>query len=339
MTNFGLQPACFVATSATNTYYFITYQYKPSRDNDHTSSSTTTSVQMIYVEQDLGRLKSKLPPVHSFLSITLLFWLTTGLTQLPVDVIWKENPKTGEIIYTASCPEPGLYSIEVDVKMKGLTADHPLPLQVALWGPFKDREILRLTRVRADLGYSTRSTYRVAQGDVLNVHPDDDHLYWLPFEPGVNVTVFQGFNGSFSHRRDYAIDLDVPEGTPITATRDGVVIGSRESSNRRCAEERCASYGNFILIQHADGTIGNYVHLQKDGVLVEIGDSVEAGQLIGYSGNTGWSTGPHLHFDVSVPEFSGRKTIPFQLMDATGKGRVPKEGESYSRQMEDVKDR
>lgn len=134
------------------------------------------------------------------------------------------------MIYTASCPEPGLYSIEVDVKMKGLTAIYPLPLQVAYGARSKTGRSCRLTRVRADLGYSTRSTYRVAQGDVLNVHPDDDHLYWLPFEPGVNVTVFQGFNGSFSHRRDYAIDLDVPEGTPITATRDGVVIGSRESS-------------------------------------------------------------------------------------------------------------
>lgn len=270
--------------------------------------------------------------------ILLLFFVSSASGQLPVTVTWKEQPKTGDIIYTASCPAKGLYSIEVDVKMKGLTANHPLPLRISLWGPFEDTEILRLTRTRSDGGYSSKSTYTIAQGNVWDVKPDLDHLYWVPFEPGREVSVFQGFKGSFSHRGAYAIDLDVEVGTPITAAREGVVIDIKEGSNRRCPEERCAPYGNYILIQHPDGTIGNYVHLQKDGVLVEIGDSVQAGQLIGLSGNTGWSTGPHLHFDVSQPDISGRKTIPFLLLGPSGEGVTPKEGKRYFRTDHPVKD-
>lgn len=267
-----------------------------------------------------------------FLSVILFFFLhSTGFSQLPVTVTWKEQPKTGDIVYTASCPAKGLYSIEVEVNMKGLTSDHPLPLRVALWGPFEDMEILRLSRSSTNGGYSSKTTYTIAQGNAWDVHPDKDHVYWVPFEPGRAATIFQGFKGSYSHRKDYAIDLDVEVGTPITAAREGIVIALKESSNRRCPEERCAPYGNYILIQHPDGTIGNYVHLQKDGVLVETGDSIQAGQLIGLSGNTGWSTGPHLHFDVSQPDIAGRKTIPFLLKGPNAQGIVPKEGHTYVR--------
>ena len=71
------------------------------------------------------------------------------------------------------------------------------------------------------------------------------------------------------------------------------------------------SRANYVKIRHDDGTIGNYVHLQHDGVLVEVGDKVRTGDVIGMSGNTGFTTGPHLHFEVRV---NGDPTNPRQYL-------------------------
>jgi len=77
-----------------------------------------------------------------------------------------------------------------------------------------------------------------------------------------------------------------------------VVIAAREDSDEGGLKTENLSDGNYISIQHADGSVANYWHLKKDGVLVNIGDSIKAGQLIGMSGNTGYSAFPHLHFEV-----------------------------------------
>lgn len=264
----------------------------------------------------------------------LLFWLLVRLqlnAQSPVVIQWTEDPKTGDVVYTATCDQPGLYSIELDVQVRNLVADQSLPVQVALWGPFEPTEVLRLKQKRKGQGYSSNSSYTISQGDVWNVHPDADQVYWLPVEPGRRVRINQGFKGASSHRNDYAIDLDLPVGTPIMAARAGKVIDLKDDSDRRCNAPRCMKYSNYILIQHADGTYGNYVHLQQGGAEVRIGEEVEAGQQIGKSGNTGYTSGPHLHFDVSVPNGLNRKTIPFKLLDASGKAVVPREGQMYSR--------
>ena len=251
--------------------------------------------------------------------------------QSPVVIQWTEDPTTGDVVYTAACDQAGLFSIELDVQVRNLVADQALPVQIAVWGPFEKREVLRLKQKRRGQGYSSRSSYTISQGDVWNVHPDADQIYWLPVEPGRPVRINQGFKGATSHRNDYAIDLDMPVGTPVTAARAGRVIDLKEDSDRHCNAPRCMKYGNFVLIQHEDGTFGNYVHLQQGGVDVEIGDLVEAGQRIGRSGNTGYTSGPHLHFDVSVPNGLNRRTIPFQIMDASGKPVRPREGQVYTR--------
>jgi murein DD-endopeptidase MepM/ murein hydrolase activator NlpD len=71
------------------------------------------------------------------------------------------------------------------------------------------------------------------------------------------------------------------------------------------AYDRC---NNYVLIRHADGTLGHYCHLQKGGVLVKVGQTVTAGEPIAHSGNTGFSTGPHLHFCVFMTR-NGRERV------------------------------
>ena len=83
-------------------------------------------------------------------------------------------------------------------------------------------------------------------------------------------------------------------------------------------EESYREKGNFLFVLHSDGTIGAYLHFKHRGVVVKKGDQIKEGTLIGYSGNTGFSTGPHLHFDVRAPE-SGKKIRTFPVSFRTEK--------------------
>ena len=136
-------------------------------------------------------------------------------------------------------------------------------------------------------------------GDMNAIH-QDDYLYSLPFAKNRDYRVVQGFNGGYSHQgaSKYALDFAMPVGTPVHAARAGVVIDLKEHNWRGGASRRFAKYANFVVILHEDGTTGEYYHLRKNGVAVETGQKVEVGQLIGFSGNTGFSSLPHLHFAV-----------------------------------------
>ncbi len=99
----------------------------------------------------------------------------------------------------------------------------------------------------------------------------------------------------------YSIDLIIPEGTPVYAAADGIVLDVKSDSNVGGGTRSFEKEENYIEIRHPDDEYSQYCHLRKDGAVVKIGDVVKAGQLIGYSGATGWLANvpePHLHFMV-----------------------------------------
>jgi murein DD-endopeptidase MepM/ murein hydrolase activator NlpD len=97
----------------------------------------------------------------------------------------------------------------------------------------------------------------------------------------------------------HAIDFAMPVGTPVVAAREGVVIAAEWRHEAGGKRLEFWSKGNAVRVRHPDGTIGNYVHLMHAGVAVEVGEPVQAGRILGYSGSTGFSSGPHLHFAVT----------------------------------------
>ena len=166
---------------------------------------------------------------------------------------------------------------------------------------------------------SRRSHYNYAfdwaLGNMYAEH-NDAYRYRLPFGESAKSRLVQGFNGSFSHRGSsrYAVDFAMPVGTPVLAARDGVVMDVVEKHNRGGASRRYARYANYVIIIHDDGTTGEYYHLRKNGAAVVVGDKVEAGDLIGYSGNTGFSSLPHLHFAVYRAKSHGKfESVPFRF--------------------------
>lgn len=148
--------------------------------------------------------------------------------------------------------------------------------------------------------------------------PDSSYVYSLPYAPMTRHKIMQGYNGRFSHQNQHALDFKMKEGTPIHATRGGVVVKVKQDSDKHGRTSAFAEHGNYIIIYHEDGTFAYYYHIPQNGSKVNVGEQVKQGQIIALSGNTGWTTSPHLHFVVKRTTEKGYKTIP-TLFCADGK--------------------
>ncbi|MFL9584589.1 M23 family metallopeptidase [Stenotrophomonas sp. AB1(2024)] len=148
-----------------------------------------------------------------------------------------------------------------------------------------------------------------------------DVAYPLPFDAR-RFQVTQAPRGRFSHddaeNRD-AVDFALPEGTPVLAARAGKVMQVQGNfSGHGLDPVRDRERANFIRVLHEDGSMAVYAHLREKGVLVRSGQRVEAGQRIGVSGNTGYSTAPHLHFVVQANVGMQLRSIPVRIVAPQG---------------------
>jgi murein DD-endopeptidase MepM/ murein hydrolase activator NlpD len=141
------------------------------------------------------------------------------------------------------------------------------------------------------------------------IKEDTSYIYWLPYKKGDRHLFIQGANSSFSHKGELSFDFKMKKGSKICAARPGIVIATKSDSNNGGLKDEFLDDGNHIIVQHDDGSTAHYWHLLQNGVVVKIGDNVTKGQIIGYSGNTGYTAFPHLHF---------------QLIDASGKEILPR---------------
>lgn len=145
-----------------------------------------------------------------------------------------------------------------------------------------------------------------------------NHVYLLPYEQGTSHWVAQGYESLFSHHGDYAIDFKMKPGTKVLAARSGVVVFVRRDDKRGGVGKKYVGTGNGIVVAHSDSTYAFYWHLQYNGALVSVGDTVAQGQWIGLSGSTGFSAFPHLHFEVTRSLHKSDNDFPVLFL--TGKG-------------------
>ena len=123
---------------------------------------------------------------------------------------------------------------------------------------------------------------------------------YTPWQCGESHKITQGNKGTYSHKagnkEQYAWDAGMPIGTPILAPAAGTITHVKQDSNTTCSSSCNAA--NYVAMTFDEGSAAVFVHLMQHGVPVSVGQHVNRGEIIGYSGNTGWSTGPHLHFQV-----------------------------------------
>jgi murein DD-endopeptidase MepM/ murein hydrolase activator NlpD len=216
-------------------------------------------------------------------------------------------------------------------RLKNLKAMAKLPCSIEL-GPNVKEKILDVDVVDRAQGASMQSRYSWVMGLASARHSDP--LYRLPFAVGSEVTVSQGFNGGSTHvgRECNAVDFSCPVGTKVYAARGGRVIAVESSHRQGGYDKRYRADANYIIIEHDDHTFGRYFHLRHNGAVVRVGEIVRTGQMIGYSGNTGYTSGPHLHFCVTSvdPESkSAPTTLPFRFETSGGEVDAPKTGDIY----------
>jgi murein DD-endopeptidase MepM/ murein hydrolase activator NlpD len=180
------------------------------------------------------------------------------------------------------------------------------------WSPSMSRAEVQLGRVDAD--------------------HDDGYLYRLPYGDDVSFPIIQGYGAKLSHRgpERYTLDFGMPVGTRVHAARDGVVVLVEDSHDKGCASEECGRYANFVVVLHADGTTGEYFHLERGSVEVRVGDRVQRGQWLARSGNTGFSTAPHLHFGVYRTDRElGNESLAVRFETRSGAINEPRSGAHY----------
>ena len=221
-------------------------------------------------------------------------------------------------------------TVTIEMEVENLSSTVSLPFTATI-PPQVKTNVFELSPENPREDSSWSYTYYATWGS-LHVDHDNDYNYGLPYPSGMRFPVSQGFHGKYSHTGGdcYSIDWKMPEGTPIHSARDGVVVGIKDDSSVGGSDKKYEWDANYVLIRHSDGTLGHYVHLQKNGVRVNLGQEVKAGDWIGLSGNTGHSTGPHLHFAVFKAQ-SGkqRETVPIKYRTAPLLAEVLAEGRSY----------
>ena len=180
------------------------------------------------------------------------------------------------------------------------------------------------------------STIRFEYGYVVG-EPGAQHRpsqpYRAPFAPARRFMVTQAPPDALTHvgpSSRNAIDIEMPVGTAVHAARAGTVINVAARHFRSGLSTQNLHEANFVQIMHDDGTYAIYAHLQLDTVRVKIGQQIARGEYIANSGNTGFSSGPHLHFVVLRNVGMRSESVPITLAGPGGAAVTPRSGQAVT---------
>lgn len=216
---------------------------------------------------------------------------------------------TAAALSTAAASGDGLSSMAASVTSLqapdtalGMGGQDPIPKGVTAEVPLSGRTMLAAASARNRVASIQASRAAAARQVALIEAARPKWILPIPKGKFVVSSCFEPRWGTFH----YGVDMAAPQGTPFFAAGDGVVLEAGPMSG----------FGNAIMIKHTDGTITVYGHEEK--YLVQKGEKVKAGQLIGLVGSEGESTGYHLHFEIRVDSENGTKTDPMDWLQARG---------------------
>lgn len=175
-------------------------------------------------------------------------------------------------------------------------------------------------------------SYRYLPGDPSTAHRPEGG-YQVPFSAGKTFPITQAYPEAITHQTvdSYqAVDIAMPIGTDVLAARSGIVFDVVSDNYKGGIERGYVSDANIIRILHDDGTFALYAHLNWNTIRVQPGDRVEAGEYIADSGNTGFSSGPHLHFAVQKNVGLRVDSLPVVFRGAGGAAVTPQSGNALT---------
>ena len=153
--------------------------------------------------------------------------------------------------------------------------------------------------------------------------------YRAPFAVSSDYRISQAYPDMITHTTPgsrHAVDIALPEGTPVYAARGGMVFDVAYDSYSGGTTEADRAKANLVRILHDDGTMAVYAHLAWNAIRVRPGTRVERGEYIANSGNTGFSTGPHLHFGVQRNDNGQVVSVPVTFEGSGGIAIAPESG-------------
>lgn len=262
------------------------------------------------------------------LSAVLCLGATSHAQSLQIS---KVTAVDGMPALNVESPFPCPVVLTLRASLTNMAANPALPLTIVL-PPLAKRNLITFRPIVKAKEWNWDYTYQWQIGDPSAKH-DDRVSYRLPYSSGEGYRVQQGFHGEFSHMGalEYATDWKMPVGSRVCAARDGIVVGIKADSDEGGPDhDKYAHKANYVSICHADGTIGEYLHLSKDGVRVRFGQKVKAGDWIALTGNTGFSSQPHLHFHTYIrTDATTFRTVPIRFQTANESAAQLKEGIIY----------
>tara|TARA_R110002096_G_scaffold64920_3_gene158053 strand:- start:41064 stop:42011 length:948 start_codon:yes stop_codon:yes gene_type:complete len=209
--------------------------------------------------------------------------------------------------------------------------EFPHPDDELRWviAPRSEQLLLHLEFLQQATAPHVRYRYHYLPGDPAAQHQAQNG-YQVPFSAAQSFPVTQAFPDTMTHQSldsVRAVDIAMPIGTDVFAARGGVVFDVASQNFRSGLDAaRDGPAANIVRILHDDGTFGLYAHLNWNSIRVKPGDHVEAGQYIADSGNTGFSSGPHLHFAVQRNSGLRIESLPIDFRTADGRLLAPVSG-------------
>jgi murein DD-endopeptidase MepM/ murein hydrolase activator NlpD len=251
--------------------------------------------------------------------------VATDKTQVKVTTEQGQGGSTRFLVENSELSE---VTMTFDFNTENLKSDVAFPYTATFKPGETEAFTLSPMNTNKEWEYSYTNYYKLGS----SVAMPDDYVYSLPYAPGSTHRITQGYNGKFSHQgsNKYAIDWQMPQGTPVYAARGGLVVKVKDDSDFGGGDIKFDPFNNYVLIRHDDGTLGHYCHLKKGGAKVYPGQIVKTGDIIALSGSTGFSSGPHLHFCVFMTK-DGRQrvSIPVKFRIADGDAVTLVEGKKY----------
>ncbi|MDQ1245230.1 MAG: Peptidase protein [Campylobacterota bacterium] len=283
-----------------------------------------------FLEKQAQKLKLIEEYQNEFVNASVTDTIDSSKKDKKQEIVYLEAKTVDkEIVIYAYNNNPYTVTISIKADFSNLKSDKAKRSSLTL-GAHTNAECTRFTPINGNT-YSYTLEYSWILGSQNALH-DERYVYRLPFPLGSSYIVSQGYNGKKTHfgSSRYAIDFAMDVGTKIYAARDGKVAKTKADSNIRGIGKEYSKHGNFVTIEHSDGTFATYYHLKQNGVAVSVGNLVKRGDLLGYSGNTGYSSGPHLHFAVFTLDGKLKtQTLPVKFQSADVVVDNPQKGNFY----------